>query len=209
MQIAGTQLGLASEGSFTASFGPVVEQMEILLFVDDDLGLELVEGTLTTSSPSRAGARLPLPTKHATSPKAVDFPVQGVILQAQGEGRISVYKDFTDIEHLRHTTETLLGESSSLIALPDHRAHRSPSRADTIRRLCAQMATRLSTHCPNCNTPGFGQVDIEHGVPCSLCGEATQVIAADIHGCGNCSYLLRSRRPLQSADPTWCDSCNP
>jgi len=208
MQIAGTQLGLASEGSFSASFGPLVEQMEILLFIDDDLSLELVEGTLT-SSPLPGGRTIATPIQARDFAQALNFPVQGVILQSRKDGKTTVHKDFTHLDHLQRTAETLLTAGSSLIVLPDYRAHRSPSRADTIRTLCAQMAKRLATICPHCNTPGFGQVDIEHGVPCSLCGAATQVIAADIHGCGKCLQRARISRPQKWADPTWCDSCNP
>ena len=208
MHIAGSPLGLASEGSFSATFGPLVEQMEVLVFLDDDLGLELVEGTLT-SSPLPGGRAIATPIQARSFAEALNFPGQGVILQSLKEGKTTVHDDFTDVEHLQRTAETLLADGSNVIALPDYRAHRSPSRADTIRTLCTQMAERLATNCPNCTTPGFGHVDVEHGVPCSLCGEATRVIAADIHGCCKCLYRSRMPRPNTSADPTWCDSCNP
>ena len=55
MQIAGSSLGLSSEGTFTAGFGPLAENSELLLFLDDDLGLELIEGVVGVSAlpPSR------------------------------------------------------------------------------------------------------------------------------------------------------------
>jgi hypothetical protein len=208
MQLAGVQLGLASEGSFSAGFGPLVQQTEIVLFIDDDLGLELVEGTIT-SSPVPGGRAVATPIQARDFAQALGFPAQGVILQSNGDGRTTVHKDFEHLDHLQRTAETLLAEGSSVIALPDYRAHRSPSRAETIRTLCAHMAKRLATNCRDCGTPGFGQIDVEHGLPCSLCGAATQVIAADIHGCGTCPNRTRISRPHERADPTWCDSCNP
>jgi len=208
MQSASTPLGLASEGSFSTSFGPLVEQMEILLFIDDDLGLELIEGTLTTSA-LPGGRIITSPTQARDFAQALGFPAQGVILQSKQDGRITAHKSFTHLDQLHRTAETLLADGSTVIVLPDYRAHRSPSRADTIRTLCAQMANRLATECPNCRTPGFGQVDVEHGLPCSHCGAATQVIAADIHGCGKCPHQTRSPRPQTRADPTCCDYCNP
>ena len=93
--------------------------------------------------------------------------------------------------------------------MPDYRAHQAPSRAETIRTLRVQMAHRLATACPHCSTPGFGRVDVEYGVPCALCGSATQVIAADIHGCGQCEHCKRVPRELTATDPRWCDNCNP
>lgn len=208
MQIADTPLGLASEGSFTASFGPVVEQMEILLFIDDALGLELVEGILTTS-PLPAGCRIRTTAQACDYAQALGFPTQGVILQSIKDGQLAAYKDVLHLEQLVWRAATLLADGWSVTILPDYRAHRSPTRADTIRTLCARMAQRLTVKCTACHTPGFGQIDVEHGLPCSACGAQTQVIAADIHGCGKCTHERRVPRPLVHADPTWCDSCNP
>ena len=71
------------------------------------------------------------------------------------------------------------------------------------------MARRLAISCPNCHTPGFGQVDIERGLRCSDCGEPTRVIAADISGCGRRPHTVRTPRMGQRASPQWCDYCNP
>ncbi|QNE46232.1 hypothetical protein F1C58_04445 [Glaciihabitans sp. INWT7] len=208
MQIANTPYGLASEGSFSARFGPQVEQMEILLFIDDDLGLELIEGTLTTS-PLPGGSTIATPLRASEFARALGFPAQGVILQSTQDGHITAHKNITHLDELQRTAEALLANGSTVTVLPDYRAHRSPSRADTIRTLCNHMAKRLATECPQCRTPGFGKVDVEHGLPCSHCGEATQVIAADIHGCGICPHRARIARTETGADPTWCDYCNP
>ena len=207
MQIAGTPLALASEGSFGASFGPV-EHREILMFIDDDLGLELIESTLTTS-PLPSGRTITTPTQPRDFAEALGFPAQGVILQSTHDGLTTADKNFTDLEQLQRNVEALLADGSAVNVLPDYRAHRSPSRADTIRTLCAHMVRRLATKCPNCHTPGFGQVDVEHGLRCSHCGAATHVIAADIHGCGKCPHQARIPRTHKGADPTWCDHCNP
>lgn len=208
MQIAGTTLGLASEGSFSSGFGPIVENMEILMFIDETLGLELVEGTIDTS-PLPGGRRIYSTDDALTFASAVGFPEQGVVIQSTANSHTTAYKNFTQLKDLEETVEALLIDSSSVVILPDYRAHKAPSRAETIRTLCHQMACRLATPCPQCGAPGFGQVEVEYGVPCSLCRSATRVITADIHGCGRCKHRTRLARSQTLADPQWCDYCNP
>lgn len=208
MAVAGTTLGLASEGSFSSGFGPIVENSEILLFVDDDLGLELVEGTIR-ASPLPGGRRIRTAESAIAFATAAGFPEQGVVVQSIAEDRITAHKNFTQLDELEETVQSLLNGQESVVILPDYRAHMAPSRAATIRSLCDQMARRLATACARCQSPGFGQVDVERGVPCSLCSSATQLIAADIYGCGRCDNQARMPRGQGTADPRWCDVCNP
>ncbi|TFC03575.1 DUF6671 family protein [Cryobacterium mannosilyticum] len=208
MQIAGTGLGLASEGTFTFGFGLFVENIELLLFIDYTLGLEIVEGSVTTS-PLAGGRRIASAREALTFASAIGFPGQGVILKSTQNNHTTAHKNITQLEVLGDTTEALLKQHNSVVILPDYRAHKAPSRATAIRALCEKMAQRLATECPHCWAPGFGHINVEHGLPCSLCGSATQTIAADIHGCGRCSYQTRNPRNQAHADPKWCDYCNP
>lgn len=208
MQIAGTTLGLASEGSFSSGFGPLVENMEILLFIDKTLGLELVEGAVNVSA-LPGGRRVDNADSALAFASAAGFPEQGVIVQSTNDNHLTVYKNFTQLSDLEETVDMLLTDQSSVTILPDYRAHKSPARAETIRRLSYQMARRLATPCSLCQAPGFGQVDIERGVPCSDCRSATALIAADLHGCGRCTHRTRIPRGQATADPQWCDYCNP
>ncbi|WP_423739409.1 DUF6671 family protein [Cryobacterium zongtaii] len=141
--------------------------------------------------------------------EALGFPAQGVIVQSTKAGLTTAHKNITDLDQLEQTVHAMLTNGSTVTVLPDYRAHHAPSRADTIRTLCAQMARRLTTECPTCQTPGFGHVEVEHGLPCSQCGSPTRVIAADIHACGKCDHRTRIPRDNTRADPAWCDYCNP
>jgi hypothetical protein len=49
MQMDGTTLGLAPEGSFTAGFGIALQHTELRLFIDDERNRELVESVLGPS----------------------------------------------------------------------------------------------------------------------------------------------------------------
>lgn len=208
MHIAGTTLGLASEGTFTSEFGLVVKNTELLIFMDDTLGLDLVEGSVTTS-PVPGGRRIASAREALTFASAIGFPGQGVILQSTKNDRTTAHKNITQLEVLGDTAEALLKQHHSLVILPDYRAHRAPSRAAAIRSLCEKMARRLVTECPRCTAPGFGQITVEPGLPCSYCGSATRVIAADINGCGRCTHQTRTPRIQSHADPGSCDRCNP
>ncbi|POH64696.1 hypothetical protein C3B59_09670 [Cryobacterium zongtaii] len=130
-------------------------------------------------------------------------------MQSTKAGLTTAHKNITDLDQLEQTVHAMLTNGSTVTVLPDYRAHHAPSRADTIRTLCAQMARRLTTECPTCQTPGFGHVEVEHGLPCSQCGSPTRVIAADIHACGKCDHRTRIPRDNTRADPAWCDYCNP
>ena len=208
MQIAGSALGLASEGSFSSGFTPSVEHMEILMLIDDDLGLEIVEGVISTS-PLPGGRRIHTADDALRFAAAAGFPEQGVIVQGFDADHPAIVKNLASVDDLREAVTALLAGGSAVVILPDYRAHRAPSREGIIRTLCHRMAVRLATPCPACNAPGFGDVDVERGVPCAFCGSPTRVIAADLQGCGRCSHRGRVQRTEIVANPRWCDYCNP
>jgi hypothetical protein len=209
MQLGHTNFGLASEGTFSTGFGPVVENTEVLVFVDDVLGLELVEASITIS-PLPGGRPVTSLNDALAYGATVGFPEQWVILQTTRNGETASFKNISDSETLRRIGENVFDEPSDSVAImPDYRAHHCPSRASAIRTLCERMAHRLAVECPQCRTPGFGEVNVEYGVPCESCSTATNMIAADIHGCGKCTYRKRIARPTKRAPQQWCDFCNP
>lgn len=177
------------------------------MFVDVSRGLELIEGTILTS-PIPAGHKVMTVDAAVAYAGKVNFPTQGLVIR-DGSDPSMVTKNFDSIDTLTHMISQLLQQEPQVTIEPDYRAHRCPSRADTIRTLSARMAQRLDTACEQCETPGFGRLDIERGLRCTDCGLPTQLIAADIHGCGSCAHTVRIPRPEQSASPRWCDSCNP
>ena len=209
MELAGTPYGLASEGSFSSGLGFLVEHHEVLMFVDQTRALELVEGTVTTS-PLAPGRRITTADDALAYAASIGYPAQGVLLRGGATGQL-VYKNLDTSAELSHTAARLLAaaDDSPVTIAPDYRAHRCPSRAEVITELAEAMARRLATPCPSCDAPGFGQVDVERGLPCADCGLPTRVIAADTLGCGACDHTVRAARAEASASPQWCDFCNP
>lgn len=52
----------------------------------------------------------------------------------------------------------------------DMRTHMNPTRMATLFRLATALAERLASSCPACVMPGYGQVDVETGLPCEAGG---------------------------------------
>ena len=209
IQLVGTPYGLASEGSFSSGLGFLVEHREVLMFLDEAHGLELVEGTTATSPlpPGRAVTAVDDALAYTT---AIGHPEQGVAIRGGPAGEL-IYKDLDTPGELSDALGRMLRLTAGrpVTISPDYRAHRCPSRAEIIITLARRMAFRLATPCPHCHTPGFGQVDIERGLRCSDCGQPTRMIAADILGCGLCTHTVRTPRANRIAAPQWCDYCNP
>ena len=207
MQLAHTPYGLASEGSFSSPMGLLVEHHEVLVFVDDNHGLELVEAKLSTSPVPSA---MTVTTVNAALrwATAAGFPHQRLVIRA-GELGDTIVKGIDTPDELQGRIEAFLDAGTRVVIEPDYRAHQCPSRASVITTLAERMALRLATTCEQCGTPGFGQVDLERGLPCEYCGERTDVVAAQIKGCAGCTFTERVARAEQFAPARWCDSCNP
>jgi hypothetical protein len=207
IQSTGLSCALASEGSFGSTLLGV-DTTEILVFLDEARGLEIVEQT-SGSSALPAARRVETVGDALAYAATIGFPEQGVLVHARRGGRVVTHKTIGSATALGDLVEVGLAEGMTLTVLPDHRAHRSPARADRIRALCDRMARRLATPCPSCGTPGYGLVEVERGLPCSLCGSPTALVAAEIDGCGSCPQRDRRPRAERSADPAFCDYCNP
>lgn len=215
MKATAESLGLASEGSFGPH--PLIPWLpsnhELLVFVDDGLGIEVVESVITEhtnynhTSVQRAEELDPFL-------KRVRFPSHAVIARPnEGLKPGLVFKGITDIDTLQAAVERCADASSDgrVHIETDMRAHMNPMRRRTIRQVAFRLARRLACSCPTCGAPGWGQVGAERGLPCEECGTATSLIQHEVFGCARCSH--RTLRPRSdgrlSAEPGECPYCNP
>jgi hypothetical protein len=208
-------LGLASEGSFGPHryFPMVTEDHEILLWIDDERGIEVTEQKISLDTNFNAKtvsswndlkdflkkARFP---SHALVVRPHSGFVPGFTfkgLKKPAEVKAAIKRcAFVSDDGLAHV-ET------------DMRAHMNPTRMKVISELAQRMVTRLTNLCPNCSCPGWGVVDVVRGLPCEECGMETKQIAQEVYGCPSCD----SRKPVPRRDgvtkssPTYCDWCNP
>jgi hypothetical protein len=204
MAASGLDLGLASEGSFGPHpwlpFG--AGGVETLAFVDSARDLEL---TVSAVSRRTNFAHLEVAAGGDIAPflERIGFPAHALVVKGpDGAVLASGVTDMAALSHLAWPGNRLE---------TDMRAHLNPTRMAAIRALANRLAARLAALCPACASPGWGQVDVLRGLPCSACGQATQKMMAIIDGCGACGHTVASPRPdgVTAASPASCDWCNP
>ena len=209
-------LGIASEGSF----GPhphapfIAGNQEILVFADDNLGIEVTEQMLsmdTNFAHCRISSSEDLPEDFL---HRVRFPSHALIARPDTSCKPSlIKKGISSIAELQEAIEGLSTLSANGVVRleTDMRAHVNPTRMRVIRRTAIKLARRLRAHCPECTTPGWGIVDIKKGLPCRLCRWPTEFADREIYACPKCDYRRELPRQdgLKEADPRYCPLCNP
>lgn len=207
MEITGAPYGLASEASYGPLPGGWSGHEEVLLFRDERLGIEVVEGHRTLSVP---GVAQQVRDYRDLRPVLLGgLPDQALIVRPYRRAGF-VRKGITDTETLRSAVSAAIAHSSDGLAQvePDLRAHHNPSRRLVLALLAERLAHRLATECPACTAPGFGRIDAEPGLRCRVCATPTPLTGREFHGCAACDH--RIIRPLPDvADPADCPFCNP
>jgi hypothetical protein len=212
MDALGLPYGLASE----ASYGPLPGigapgHEEILLFLDDTRGFEIVEGNRTLTIPG-IGRHIHDSAELESALTGWGFPAQALIVRpASGGAPNDIAKGITETSHLHRAVRTAAGRSADGHALvePDLRAHHNPTRQAVLTQLGRNMAQRLNTRCPTCVSPGYGRTRTVPGLPCSACHTPTELTRADTYTCPACSHTHVQARPETTAEPRWCPTCNP
>ncbi|MFM8544537.1 MAG: DUF6671 family protein [Vulcanococcus sp.] len=227
LQGAGTELAIASEGSF----GPhphvpfLAAGVECMVFLDQRRGLRISEQLLARRTNF---SHRPVQPPSPTGPDAdlerwlnlVGFPRHALMVRPMngtanpgGSDGGPVEKGLRRWDDLRAAIQRAAASSPEGRALleTDMRAHCNPTRMAAIRALAFRLVRRVASPCPACHTPGWGMVDQRSGLACGACGLPTELVRAEVWSCLSCSH--REERPrgdgrLQ-ADPAHCQWCNP
>lgn len=212
MTLSGAPRGLASEGSFGMDpfVGFVPWNRELLVFIDDRLGVEVV-GTAQDNAVSAQCLATDWATVE-TFARSVDFPRHWLVLRPDRHDDPRVRKDLTDWPALESAYAEGARQSArgDVFVEVDLRAHANPTRMDVIRRAAEDLSRQLLSPCPACGLPGFRVVERVPGLPCGGCGAPTRDTRADVHGCVKCPHReTRERDAPAYADPGRCDHCNP
>lgn len=215
MKLTELPRGIASEGSFAPHplLPFVAADYELMVFIDDEKGFQVIEQIVSTET-NFSHIKTSSVTGLKKFLRRAGFPKHAVI--ARPNDRIAaefMFKGLQKKDDLIEAFEKCRAASNDGIVHieTDMRAHLNPTRMKIIRRLAIKLARRLSSLCPQCQTPGFGLVDVERGLQCALCGLPTQLVRAEIHGCPKCEFraIVPLPNAAPSADPTYCGFCNP
>lgn len=211
MELTGRPIGMASEGTITGD--PLLPggatDTEVIVFVDDERGIVVHH---THRSPTIVAFQRTL-TPGAdldTELRAAHFPEHGLIARPDGLP-VPITKGITDRDTLTRVMREYapLSPTGRVLLESDFRAHMSPTRMQVIDECARMLAERLARPCPNCGSPGWGEVEPAWGLPCRECGTTVpHVIRADQWGCPACPHREERSRAV-SAEARWCPRCNP
>ena len=212
MELSGLPLGLASEGSFGPDpmVGMFPWNVELVVFIDDERGLEVVG-----VAQGKANFSHLLAADWAAAEafaRQSGFPEHHLVVRPEGEEDARIRKGIVAWTALEAAFASALAQSASrrVFLETDMRAHANPTRMENIRLAAEDLARKLRSLCPACGTPGFWLVERVAGLPCEDCGEPTRETRAEVHGCLKCAHrITRERTDRQSADPGRCEHCNP
>jgi hypothetical protein len=215
MERAGLPLGLASEGSF----GPdprlpfVASDFELLAFVDEELDIEVVERVLSSRTNFGAESGRTVEDVQEFLTRA-QFPSHGFVVRPNsGLQPGFVFKGLTTIDALRDAFSRCTAVSTDGLAHieTDMRAHMNPTRCEVLREVAIKLGRRLAAHCPECQSPGWGLVDVVKGLPCERCHRATDLVRLEVLACPRCEYRTSAARSdgLTEASAGDCVWCNP
>ncbi len=216
MAASGLPVGLASEGTFgphpAMPFLPA--GMELLVLVDDTRGL-VVSESLVDPCPRYDHTVLGAEDDPSAFLRSIGFPEHAAVVRPHRDtaGGLATAKGLrAHGEVVRALAEAAAASGDGLaVVQTDMRAHMNPTRMAAIARLAERLAARLSTPCPACGSPGFGQSGAETGLPCEDCATPTGLVSALLLSCPACAHGGTAPRPdgRTSADPGNCPACNP
>lgn len=204
-------LSIASEGSFgphpSNPFLPYAH--EIMVFVDLEQNWTIVDHLRTTNTNYKM-MTIHQDTDLGAFLDFVRFPTHALTLQSGDRSEV-VAKGIINDNQLQDALSVGFKRYHELLIATDMRAMLNPTRMQTLAELAEKLALRIKTACPGCGIPGFGFNSVSGYLPCSQCGDETNVYRCEIWACIRCDYQeQRSRYDRRvTADPRHCDYCNP
>ena len=211
MEITGLKYGIASEGSFTSDpfIGLLPWNHEIVIFIDNNLGIEVVGSSKAAAMSSQSKIRnWKELSKFARLNK---FPTHHLVLRPDDENHPVLHKGISNRIVLEEAFNQAIKLSKTKKVFVEHdlRAFANPTRMKNIAKATTDLIQKLKTLCPNCQTPGFQITKIKAGLPCALCGLETRETMERIFTCISCDYEKSEFVKKKKADPAKCDFCNP
>ena len=213
MALTGLDLAVASEGSFGAhpSLPFLASNLEIVLLLDKKNEIEVV-GHFRSSAIQAQGKSVSSAKEAVALAQSWGFPDQGVIVRLSENSNKDIHKEIRTFDELKSICEKLLSSwfTKSIFIETDMRAHRCPSRMNSIKEATVDLVKNCRSLCPQCNVPGFVITKVMAGLPCSYCGLPTDLAKELQYSCKKCGFgETRKIEGVLAADPGQCEQCNP
>ena len=212
IELVGTDLGLANEGAFVADpyTGMLSWNNELVVLVDRALQIEI---TGFYGGPAQnARAYVSHWEELEKFAHTALFPSHLLVIKPIDEYHPQSIKNIGNAQKLKDAFEWASAHSPKGIVYVENdlRAFANPTRIENIRQATIDLAKKMNSLCPECNTPGYWIKDIQRGLPCNACGMPTNQEIAKIWGCLKCAYRdTEGIKVLRLANPSTCDYCNP
>lgn len=217
MELMQTELGIASEGSFgphpAMPFLPC--NRELVVLIDPQHQLEWVGEAISTQTNYRQ-TQVTTWEEVQQFARQVQFPSHGLVVIAaehpnQQVSAQQIIKGLIAEADLLSAFEWAKQQTSMVWIETDMRALYNPSRMQVIQQATENLIAKLKRLCPACSYPGLDIVQRKSGLPCGLCGQPTALPQAVVYGCQHCGFQQETRYPdgVKTADPTYCEYCNP
>lgn len=190
MGLIGTDLGLANEGAFVADTytGMASLNQELVILIDQALQLEITGFYIGPAQNNHS---------YVSNQEELEkfahtalFPSHHLVIKPSDEYHPQSIKNISNIKQLKDAFEWASANSSKGIVYVENdlRAFANPTRMENIRQATIDLANKLNSLCPECQTPGYWIKDIQRGLPCNACGMPTNQEIAKIWGCLKCDY---------------------
>lgn len=212
MEITSADLAIASEGSFGPhpNFPFISAHEEILVLVDKKNAREFVVSKLETKTNYNQILIHSMDEIDEFLVRA-QFPSHAIIIKKTADDSTECVKGIRDKQVLLQTIQSFIHRFGQCSIETDMRAMHNPTRMEVISNLTLDLIQLIQRACPSCQAPGFRISDVERGLPCGYCGQATRSVKSEIYGC-QCCQFTEYRAPshgLKMEDPMYCDFCNP
>lgn len=202
-ELTGCDKGLGSEGSFSSFMGLGLQNTEILAYVDKSKDIEVI-----------ASAQQNLPNFVIEAQSENDAIEK---LQAYLPEQKWMFKSANGWHKGLDASAIVTQIQSWPMSIePDFRAMHSPYRQKTILAATDNLILRLSAICPKCQRFDFVPVASNEGLPCELCGQATNKPKPPILKCKGCGYIAQTNNDNANkqeaavcASAFYCNFCNP
>lgn len=212
MDLLKLDLGIASEGAFISDpvSGMIPWNNELLVLIDQKHQLEI---TGFSSAPAQnESAYLSHWEEMEKFASNALFPSHYLVVKPTDEYHPQSQKGIKELSELKAAFEWAKTLSSKGIVYVENdlRAFANPTRMENIRKAAINLANKMNSLCPQCQTPGFWIKDIKRGLPCNACGLATDQEIAKIWACQKCGHeKTEGMKVFKFADPSTCHHCNP